>query len=171
MNSLSLCILHFVWIRKIVHHNISSLHRSTETPITGPISQICFHKEVSSSTCKTRYSSSQKVAESCFTICIVVFRSSVKRVLLNKRMLHYNAPKIQCRHADVSRMDAVSWWPCQCWAHGWTWWSQTPFPTSVILWFYNSPSWSVQMDHPKVSCTNLLSQKCWATLTCSGYVL
>lgn len=33
--------------------------------------------------------------------------------------------------------DIAKWWTWQFWANGWTWWSESSFPTLMNLWFYD----------------------------------
>lgn len=42
------------------------------------------------------------------------------------------------RYLDVALGNIVLWWIWWCWINGCAWWSQRFFPTSVILWLYNS---------------------------------
>lgn len=44
--------------------------------------------------------------------------------------------KYVSKNVDMTPEGTIEWWPWWWWVDGWTWWSESSFPTFTILWFF-----------------------------------
>lgn len=82
------------------------------------------------------------------------FRLDIKKNLITERVVQHwkrlprevvELPALEAfkNHVHLVLEPMAWWWPWQCWANGWTWWSSSPFR---LKWFCHSASLTSHLE-------------------------